>query len=469
MATLENHHPLHLDVNILEVMLALSPTALAALSAAARGFAAAVRSALPTLATTFQRPSLPLASPPSLWHLLCYHTLSNHGDQCPPVRTSVVAAGRAHAAVVAEDGGAFLLGGVDRGAAEDEQRTPLTSFSRLALPWPSAAVACGAQHVLLLDVFGGLHSFGCGADGQLGHGGFNAEPSPRRVAILAGACVVDIAAGNAHSLALVVAAGKTPRGIDGGGRLYAWGLNEEGQLGLGSRAASPTPMAVSGTAHCGPGRVSCGDFHSAMVTVRGDLYTWGYGRAGRLGHGTEEDELQPKRVKAPSETSSLVDMSSMRHFSGVACGAAFTLACMGAGAFRKLWATGQGFDGQLGIGRRGQGAFETSLTFVQLPPGCAPFACLAVNDGVAALLEDGSVMVWGNTGVVAGDRLARPTLVPALRGCSDLAWGGGSEAAERFVLAAAADGTMGGEGGRRVWKLRHLARRQQATTVLHLE
>ena len=60
-------------------------------------------------------------------------------------------------------------------------------------------------------------------------------------------------------------------------------------------------VASQGLLRRRPERMSCGDFHSAVVTSGGELYTWGYGRAGRLGHGSEDDVLCPARVRAPTE------------------------------------------------------------------------------------------------------------------------------------------------------------------------
>lgn len=42
--------------------------------------------------------------------------------------------------------------------------------------------------------------------------------------------------------------------------------------------------------------IACGGSHSAAITVHGELYTWGKGRYGRLGHGDNEDRLAPKVV-----------------------------------------------------------------------------------------------------------------------------------------------------------------------------
>ncbi len=36
--------------------------------------------------------------------------------------------------------------------------------------------------------------------------------------------------------------------------------------------------------------------HAALVTYTGDLYTWGEGRGGKLGHGHQADVMQPTRV-----------------------------------------------------------------------------------------------------------------------------------------------------------------------------
>ena len=35
--------------------------------------------------------------------------------------------------------------------------------------------------------------------------------------------------------------------------------------------------------------VACGGAHSAAITASGELYTWGKGRYGRLGHGDSDD------------------------------------------------------------------------------------------------------------------------------------------------------------------------------------
>lgn len=42
--------------------------------------------------------------------------------------------------------------------------------------------------------------------------------------------------------------------------------------------------------------IACGSAHSAAITSDGELYTWGQGQYGRLGHGDEISQHTPKLV-----------------------------------------------------------------------------------------------------------------------------------------------------------------------------
>ncbi|NWW76548.1 RCCD1 protein, partial [Climacteris rufus] len=43
--------------------------------------------------------------------------------------------------------------------------------------------------------------------------------------------------------------------------------------------------------------VSCGSRHTAVVTRGGELYTWGWGKYGQLGHGDRTSSDQARRVE----------------------------------------------------------------------------------------------------------------------------------------------------------------------------
>jgi len=85
--------------------------------------------------------------------------------------------------------------------------------------------------------------------------------------------------------------------------------------------------------------ISCGSSHSAAVLATGELFTWGLGEYGRLGHGDNQTQLRPKLVRALSG----------HHAIDVACGSrdAQTLALTNDG---YVWSWGDGDFGKLGRG-----------------------------------------------------------------------------------------------------------------------
>ncbi len=60
-------------------------------------------------------------------------------------------------------------------------------------------------------------------------------------------------------------------------------------------------------------QVSCGNSHTVALTQNGEVYSWGHGKLGALGHGSDNDEPLPKQVK------------SLKNIVKVQCGSEFTL------------------------------------------------------------------------------------------------------------------------------------------------
>ncbi|XP_059191486.1 RCC1 domain-containing protein 1-like [Centropristis striata] len=188
------------------------------------------------------------------------------------------------------------------------------------------SLALSAEHAILLSASGAVYTWGLGSHGQLGHGDLTSEEAPRVVEALWGMPMSCIATGGWHSVC-----------ISDGGDLYVWGWNESGQLGLPSgglrkalqqqssqhtgapcqdASTSPTDKPLEGEKHedvfisiqafpalmditpsCEIKTVSCGSRHTAAVTTTGDLYTWGWGDYGQLGHQTFISSDEPQCVE----------------------------------------------------------------------------------------------------------------------------------------------------------------------------
>ena len=152
-------------------------------------------------------------------------------------------------------------------------------------------LACGYNHSLYKCPTGELVSWGAAGEARLGQGRLTSPTAPPGLVHMfrsLGLRVTSVAGGKQHSLALTQAG------------LYAWGCNKYGQLGLGlpptSLASCATPRHVPGLQEVRLTHVTSGQFHSACLDSRGRVYTWGWGVHGQLGHGGVEDVLSPQVV-----------------------------------------------------------------------------------------------------------------------------------------------------------------------------
>ena len=77
------------------------------------------------------------------------------------------------------------------------------------------------------------------------------------------------------------------RGITNeGGYLLTFGQGSTGKLGHGTEANEPLPRIVETSQRIRVIQVAAGANHTAMVTALGDVYTFGSGATGQLGHGS---------------------------------------------------------------------------------------------------------------------------------------------------------------------------------------
>ena len=129
----------------------------------------------------------------------------------------------------------------------------------------------------------------------IGHGG--GEDTQRLVPTkvtgggIGEAAVVQVAAGEHHSMALTAA-----------GELYAWGEGGKGQLGHGGKENLAVPRVVSGIEGAVMG-IAGGEHHSLVTTVEGRVLAFGgkgpfgSGGSGRLGLGAGvEEALTPTAI-----------------------------------------------------------------------------------------------------------------------------------------------------------------------------
>ncbi|PQP84142.1 hypothetical protein C0Q44_05975 [Paenibacillus sp. PCH8] len=154
------------------------------------------------------------------------------------------------------------------------------------------AIAAGRNHSLALTTDGEVYSFGAGSSGQLGHGNTINKFRPEKIAGLTD--ISAIAAGGAHSLVLTTD-GKV---LSFGGNEYNPSLNNNyGQLGHGDTINQSSPKRIEAVNDITVKSIVAGSENSFVLTADGEVYAFGAGTAGKLGLGTTNNELTPKKME----------------------------------------------------------------------------------------------------------------------------------------------------------------------------
>ncbi len=288
-----------------------------------------------------------------------------------------VAAGEDHSLALLSDGSvrAWGLGasgqlgnGQSGAGAESDVPVPVSAPAG----WTGRkviAIAAGAAHSLALLDDGTVWAWGLGASGQLGNGEFVSSPVPAPVQVSApagwaGKKVIAIAAGDEHSLALL-----------DDGTVWGWGRGDIGQLGDGSGADSNIP--VQAQALTGVTAIACGNLYSVAIGSGGTVWTWGDNTEGQLG-----------RVTMLDDSSTPGQVAGINGVTSIAAGVYHTITATSEGV---VWAWGSNVNGQLGVGS----SITQSITPLVVAglPVVVSVAAGGYHSVVAG--SDGSVWAWG--------------------------------------------------------------------------
>jgi alpha-tubulin suppressor-like RCC1 family protein len=96
-------------------------------------------------------------------------------------------------------------------------------------------------------------------------------------------------------------------------------------------------------------KLACGGSHTLALTTKGEVYSWGLGRNGRLGNGSQNNEVRPKLIEFEypelPEDIKVTDTS-------IACGWSHSLVVKryNAPPYSHVFSFGKGDSGQLGHG-----------------------------------------------------------------------------------------------------------------------
>jgi alpha-tubulin suppressor-like RCC1 family protein len=335
--------------------------------------------------------------------------------------TGSIADGKNHTLALRSDGTVWSWGANGSGQLGDGSSAMRTSPASVPGLPATAAVAAGAEHSLALGQDGTLWSWGRNNNGQLGDGTTTDHSAP--IAIIRPAemgTVIAIAAGDQHSLALT-----------SDGAVWAWGGNTNGEIGDGTIEMRLTPVRVSATTGMSNiVAVAAGANHNLALTSAGRLWAWGLNTNGQLGDGTASTQISPVSVSAASiAAGALIGISAQGHHS------------LGVRPDHSLWSWGADEKGQLGHGVVST-APQTQMAPVMTLSGLFEAAhANGGSSHSLAVKQDGSSWAWGgNDAGQLGDgttsNRAVPTRVLAIEYVVDASGG------ERHSTALSLDGLV---------------------------
>jgi alpha-tubulin suppressor-like RCC1 family protein len=318
--------------------------------------------------------------------------------------------GGTHTLAVRNDGALFAWGNNAFGQLGDN--TLVTKSSPVQIGTGNwSDVSAGVGHSIARTSTGTLFGWGLNNAGQLGLTNVNAagdtinRSSPVQ---LGSGTWVDITASVSYTSA-----------INSVGELFAWGLNNAGQLGNSSTINRSSPVQVTG-AGISWSQVSAGGSFTLGVTSLGALYAWGLNSANQLGNSATINRSSPSQIGTSSWTTvsagishSLATTSDSRlwtwgqataiglavqpqSWTSISSGQSHAIAVKSDGS---LWAWGANASGQLGdntaITRSSPVLLNATSTFTSV--------FTKVNTSYA-IRSDGALFAWGlNTSFQIGN------------------------------------------------------------------
>ncbi|XP_032117533.1 X-linked retinitis pigmentosa GTPase regulator isoform X3 [Sapajus apella] len=223
--------------------------------------------------------------------------------------------------------------------------------------------ACGRTHTLVSTEGGNVYATGGNDEGQLGLGDTEERTTFHLISFFT----------SQHKIKQLSAGSNTSAALTEDGRLFMWGDNSEGQIGLPNMPNACVPHQV--TTGKPVSWISCGYYHSAFVT-NGELYIFGEPENGKLGLPNEllSNHRIPQLV--PGIPEKVIQ---------VACGGEHSVVL----TENAVYTFGLGKFGQLGLGTF---LFETSEPKVVENIGNKTISYIFCGENHAALLTDNGLM-----------------------------------------------------------------------------
>nr|QOR60370.1 hypothetical protein [Bathycoccus sp. RCC716 virus 2] len=351
-----------------------------------------------------------------------------------PAKVVGISAGGAQVAALTEDGSVYMWGSGSEGrlgqgsSDTNNKNTPVKVKGVNGVGFLSniKQISCGGTQVFALANDGTLYAWGSNNEGQLGVGDNTARYYPT-VVPYTGEAISKITAIHKHSLLCTVT----------NGYVYACGENQYGQVGDGSQTNRNTFTQVNGVG--GSGNISGithlsggNDFSMILNATTGLAYGFGLGSNYQLSTGdTTTTNTAPREVKTGGTTTNLTGIAN------ISCGEDFSYFLIDDGT---VYASGEGSAGEQGDGANSDNTSAspcTGLSNIVDILGTQTCGFARKSDGTLYVWGDNTAGQFANGSASTGDTHT-PTEITSITGVEEIqAYGRGNH-----LIARKSDGSV---------------------------
>jgi uncharacterized repeat protein (TIGR02543 family) len=262
--------------------------------------------------------------------------------------------------------------------------TDITGNFNLASGEIITQIFLGWENGSAVSSFGRVFTWGLNDHGQLGNGTTNHQYLPTDITakfeLNVDETIVSLALAWKHSSA-----------ITSSGRIFTWGLNNNGQLGDGTLNTKLTPTDITSQFSLDVEEkiidVSLRGYNSSAITSFGRVFTWGANGSGQLGDGTTTGKL------APTDITSHFTLDTDEKINDISIGWNFAAVTTSLG---KIFTWGSNGTGQLGDGSMTTRLVPTDITYQFTLDTNETFIMLNLSGTTSSIITSlNRFFIWG--------------------------------------------------------------------------
>ncbi|PRP79060.1 putative E3 ubiquitin-protein ligase HERC4-like isoform 2 [Planoprotostelium fungivorum] len=163
-------------------------------------------------------------------------------------------------------------------------------------------ISCGDNHTVAVTNMGKVYTWGANQHGQLGLRDKESRPKPHQVKDLQEHNIINVFCGANHSVFM-----------SSSSEVLVCGRASEGQLGIGDSLDKTAPILIESLRGMPITSIACGSDHTLFLTISGCVFSCGSNKFGQLGHNDEQNRSLPTVIHSLNGLSIIAISAGSNH------------------------------------------------------------------------------------------------------------------------------------------------------------